>query len=69
MVEDDKELRTYQQLKGLLLQEGWIPQRDGESYMNGTYGINFLREGSVITILYNTSIDEEELAELFDAEE
>lgn len=62
---EDSEERTYEQICELLRQEGWKEQRDGESNMNGVLGTNFMRSGCVITIIFNDTMDEEEMLELF----
>lgn len=56
---------TYVELKDLLRTKGWIEQRDGEVYLNGEFGTNFGKDGTIIHLSYNEWVDEEEWADLF----
>jgi len=70
MVEDNYDTeRAYRQLCETLKNDGWTEMREGESYMNGVTGNNFMRDDKVITILYNENMDEEELDDLFGSED
>ena len=52
-------------LVSLLKKRGWKPQDSGLSTLNGTLGINLLKEGEMLTLLAESMPDEECLDELF----
>ncbi|RKY10148.1 MAG: hypothetical protein DRP56_01625 [Planctomycetota bacterium] len=52
-------------LVALLKKRGWKPQDAGLSALNGTLGINLLKEGEMLTLLADSMPDEECLDELF----
>lgn len=58
----------YEDLKNLLRKEGWKEQRGGESYINGVSGTNFGKDGELISLQYNESLDNEEWEDLFKEE-
>ena len=69
MADQSAEERTYEQLKEILIQNGWKEQTGGEGNMNGELGTNFMRNDQMIGISFNDCPDEETLDELFGSED
>jgi len=65
MVNLNAEDETYEHLKESLRKDGWVEQTDGEGYMNGSYGTNFMKNDSMIGLSYDPDPDAEVLDELF----
>ncbi len=60
-----KELSEMERLVAVLKAKGWVEQKGGSVYINGTLGTSLLKDGEMISIQQDSCPDEEIVDQLW----